>query len=131
MVVYVIFIVILVVWGIVRCLLDIYRINYFAHISQVKDNCDKRAYGTYNQFVQQFEKRKNDWELKYENSFFIHDKSFSCKSKCHAGIYCFDGVGMIMKTVEDFKKSQKFLKNEAKMSKNKLVNLDESFWDEN
>lgn len=120
-------------WFIAICIIASVKnpIDYSIHKSQVKENCKQWAYGTYKQFVEQFEKRTNDWELKYDTSFFIYGESCLYTSECHASIYDFDGVGMIMKSDKDFKKSKKFLKNEAEIRKNKEVVLNEDYWNKN
>lgn len=118
-----------VVVGVIASVSD--SVEYSVHKSQVKENCKQWAYGTYEQFVKQFEKRRNDWEFKYDTSFFIYGESCLHTSQCHASIYCFDRVGMIMKSGKDFKKSQKFLKNEAEIRKDKEVVLNEDYWNKN
>lgn len=100
-----------------------YKSNYKIHIDRTIDSTKEYSkpfdYATFEQFMREFTKVQLDsgWERKpqYPESFFRHDRD----SSVHAGLICFDGVFMIMKTLKDYIQLEDFIhKNILKVDDN-------------
>lgn len=82
------------------------------HHYMTKDNCRQYAYGTFEQFLAEFNKR--EWERDEGNpkSFFGKDMTYPRPDYIHASIIRFGGVGMLLRG-EDYKKFVKWEKEHS------------------
>jgi len=107
---------------------DKYSSGFKTHINMTsakikEDNCDY-SYGVYEDFIAEFTKQElgEGWIRRgdHPESFFTENG----KSKIHASIYSFYGVYMIMKTLSDFVKVEKFIEENIYEGafKGKLIN---------
>lgn len=80
----------------------IFLIGYLTHISMCKDQDLPYGYGTFKDFIREFNKY-NNWIIKsYEGSFFSEGDDWE-KYCIHADIIMFDGKIMILYPISYFK----------------------------
>lgn len=82
------------------------------HHYMTKCGCTQCAYGTFEQFLAEFNKR--EWERDKNNpeSFFGKDQVYPRPDHIHASIIRFSGVGMLLRG-EDYKKFVKWEKEHS------------------
>jgi hypothetical protein len=81
------------------------RLNWEVHRKMTTDDTEKHGDGTFDNFIQQF--TNHNWlrSERHKDSLFTLDH----KGWIHAGIIKFDGVGMTMKTFEDYVKVMEYV----------------------
>jgi len=87
------------------------------------DNSDTVAYGTFEDFLHQMSKREWHREIQFPESYFspVSGMVEYNRDRVHAGIFKFDGVGMIF-TYGEHRKVARWLKEHSlKSANNKLV----------
>lgn len=89
----------LISFGIAFCIaiITIFIASYLTHISMVRDNTERWAFGSFRDFKKAFDLISN-WERneRFPNSFFVYDNNYNHISRIHASIIMFNNAGMIL-----------------------------------
>lgn len=94
---------------------------WFVHISQTKDDSSTYGWGNYKKFIREFEKCNWDNEGgEWNYSMWDREK----RSRYHAGIIQFNGIGMIINNPVDYVRvvmyTRKFYRNKFGMQKKNI-----------
>lgn len=92
------------------------------------DYCQSWDYGTFDQFMREF--NKCNWEpvdrLRPDSFFeYFPDKAFTTKSRIHSSVIQFDRKGMVLRG-RDFKKFIKFIESKVRLANGRTPGL----WDQ-
>ena len=87
--------------------------SHSVHRSMVINNCDVWDYGTFDEFVREYEKYEWETHGSFENSLFVKDYySSKVKTRIHADIINFEGKGMVMSNIINYYKMKRFVNSE-------------------
>ena len=70
--------------------------DWFIHLIQIKQFCEKRKWISYSEFKRMFSNVKWKYDIEFPDSLFNED--FDLKTKCHASIITFDNIGYFIRT---------------------------------
>ena len=102
------------------------------HKSIVINNCDFWDYGTFDEFVREYE--KYEWETYggYENSLFVKDYySNKAKTRIHANIINFEGKGMVMNNIINYYRMKLFVRREYRKRAEYIDKRQKGLWGDN